>query len=344
MSAAESGGLPPETPLEKALRVAVIVPVHNAAAYLNECLASVAAQSHQHLLCLLVENGSTDASAGLCAHFAARDPRFTLLRVTTAGPGAARAAGLRAAAGRADYIAFADADDLCHPRLLAALLHAATGAGLPLACCRFAPFTAAPGPNLPPPADYAVLRAPDHCRALLHDKRMDYSLCNKLYRADHITPELLDNGYRYNEDLYANWQIFRGAAGAAFCDFVGYHYRQHGGSASHRAHSPESITQQREIAARIRGEAAGTPCAEAANSFYYEKLTYLASMILRRRDAAPYAAPLDELAAALREGLDDPALGKNPALPRGIRLAALATVHCRGPYRLLCRALLRDRQ
>ena len=46
----------------------------------------------------------------------------------------------------------------------------------------------------------------------------------------------------YNEDLLANWRAFRAAPGCAFCDFAGYHYRQHADSASHRALPPQSLS------------------------------------------------------------------------------------------------------
>ena len=63
--------------------------------------------------------------------------------------------------------------------------------------------------------------------ALLHDHAVDYGLWNKLFSADLLTEEMLDNGLAYNEDLLANWRAFLAAPGCAFCDFAGYHYRQH---------------------------------------------------------------------------------------------------------------------
>ena len=108
---------------------------------------------------------------------------------------------------------------------------------------------------------------------------------------------MLDNGLAYNEDLLANWRAFLAAPGCAFCDFAGYHYRQHADSASHRALPPQSIDDQRRAAAEIRATA---PAAlqESVNAFYYEKLVYLASMILRRANADAYRVQLYELQVA----------------------------------------------
>ena len=45
--------------------IAVIVPVHNAAAFLPDCLDALAAQRFDDFCCILVDDGSTDASGEL---------------------------------------------------------------------------------------------------------------------------------------------------------------------------------------------------------------------------------------------------------------------------------------
>lgn len=153
----------------------------------------------------------------------------------------------------------------------------------PLPDCLLPVMTALPRIFLrkaPPPSQTTVFQPPAHLDALLHDHRVDFGLWNKLYAHELITAEIMDNGLAYNEDLVANWQIFSAAGGCAYVDFAGYHYRQHAASASHRALPPESIDQQRQAAVFIR-EHASPAIQQSANAFYYEKLVYLASMILR---------------------------------------------------------------
>ena len=157
---------------------------------------------------------------------------------------------------------------------------------------------------------------------------------------------MLDNGLAYNEDLLANWRAFLRAKGCAFCDFAGYHYRQHAESATHRALPPQSIDDQRRAAALIRGDvpAQWPELQQTANAFYYEKLVYLASMIHRRADADAYRVQLGELNIGITAGLKDPQLGRNPRLPFAIRAAAWATVHAPRLWRRICRKFLKDRQ
>ena len=81
----------------------------------------------------------------------------------------------------------------------------------------------------------------------------------------------------------------------------------------------------------------------SAGAFYYEKLTYLVTRILRLPEDAGLAPALQQLTEELRRGEKDPLLGANSALPRAVRIAARAAVHTPRLLRLACRLLLRDR-
>ena len=327
--------------------IAVIVPVHNAAVFLPACLDSLAAQQFDDYCCILVDDGSTDSSPTLCDEAAQNDRRFMVIHQPQSGVSAARTAGVRRAREiGAIWLAFCDADDRYHPAFLRTLHTAAQDAALPLACCRYDTFTDTVPADAPAPESYKVLAAPAHLEALLHDHAVDYGLWNKLYAAGLLTEAMLDNGLAYNEDLLANWQAFLRAPGCAFCDFAGYHYRQHPDSASHRALPPQSIDDQRRAAALIRASVPEQWPAlqQSANAFYYEKLVYLASMIHRRADADGYRVQLGELNIGITAGLWDPQLGRNPRLPWSIRIAAWASIYAPKFWRRICRKFLKDRQ
>jgi CDP-glycerol glycerophosphotransferase len=104
-------------------RISVVVPIYDVEDYLEDCLRSIAGQTHDDLEVVMVDDGSTDASAAIAERFARHDPRFTLIRQPNAGLGAARNTGLDAASG--EYLAFADSDDVLPPdayeRLLSTL-------------------------------------------------------------------------------------------------------------------------------------------------------------------------------------------------------------------------------
>ena len=97
-----------EGPLTKTL--SIVIPVYNAEPYLEECLSSLAAQTHAVFEAVCVDDGSTDRSRAVLDEWAARDGRFRVLGKPNGGPSSARNVGLRAATG--DYVCFLDADDL----------------------------------------------------------------------------------------------------------------------------------------------------------------------------------------------------------------------------------------
>ena len=102
--------MPNGTPL-----VSVVIPAHNAQAYLAECLSSVQAQAGAFALeTIVVDDGSSDATPDI----ARRHPGVTCLSQAQRGPSAARNAGI--AAARGEFIAFLDADDLWPPGKLVA--------------------------------------------------------------------------------------------------------------------------------------------------------------------------------------------------------------------------------
>ncbi|MFJ1756687.1 glycosyltransferase family 2 protein [Kitasatospora sp. NPDC088134] len=96
-------------------RLSVVVPVYNVERYLVECLDSIAAQTFDDLECVMVDDGSTDTSAELAAAYAAKDPRFRLVRQHNQGLGAARNTGVRHLADGTEYLAFVDSDDVVPP-------------------------------------------------------------------------------------------------------------------------------------------------------------------------------------------------------------------------------------
>ena len=94
--------------------VSIVVPVHDGATTLGATLASVLAQSLSDLEVIVVDDGSTDASAAVAR--GTSDDRVRVLETRRGGVAAARNHGARQA--RAPYLAFCDADDLWTPAKL----------------------------------------------------------------------------------------------------------------------------------------------------------------------------------------------------------------------------------
>jgi glycosyltransferase involved in cell wall biosynthesis len=105
--------------------VSVVVPFLNARRYLREAIASVQTQTCHDWEMVLVDDGSTDGSAGIVARAASADPRIRLLRRPSWAPASAAAArnlGILEAGG--EFVAFLDADDVYEPNNLQSRLQA----------------------------------------------------------------------------------------------------------------------------------------------------------------------------------------------------------------------------
>lgn len=101
-------------------RVSVVVPAHDAEETVTRALRSALEQSRPPDEVVVVDDGSTDATAEAAASLGAA---VRVVRQRQSGPSAARNAGVEASRG--EWIAFLDADDVWHPRKLEhQLLHA----------------------------------------------------------------------------------------------------------------------------------------------------------------------------------------------------------------------------
>ncbi len=103
-------------------RIAVLLPVRDAAATVRAAVVSILRQTERDLSLVCVDDGSRDASGEVLARLAARDRRVRVIRAP--GEGIARALERGREACDAEVIARMDADDVAHPRRLALQLAA----------------------------------------------------------------------------------------------------------------------------------------------------------------------------------------------------------------------------
>lgn len=113
--------------------VSVVMAARDAERTLDVAVRSMLAQSWRSLEVIVIDDGSTDATASLARAMSERDPRLRVISNDRA-PGAygARNAGL--AAARGDFVALQDADDWAHPQRLERQMAILRSAGLTL--CR----------------------------------------------------------------------------------------------------------------------------------------------------------------------------------------------------------------
>lgn len=98
------------------MKVSVVIPVYNKAAYLQECFQSVFTQSYQDMEIIAVDDRSTDGSLELLQ--AMTDARLRIIKLDrNLGPSGCAQRGFAAAKG--EYIVRMDADDVMVPERIA---------------------------------------------------------------------------------------------------------------------------------------------------------------------------------------------------------------------------------
>lgn len=100
-------------------RISIIIPMYNAARYVDRCMSSIAAQDYADFEVLMCDDGSTDDTAAVASVWASRDARFKLISKSNGGVSSARNACLDIAVGY--YVTFIDVDDYVDPGYLSAM-------------------------------------------------------------------------------------------------------------------------------------------------------------------------------------------------------------------------------
>lgn len=94
-------------------RVSLLVAAYNAELFIEETIRSVVTQTHNDWELIVVDDGSTDGTAGIVKQWAQNDSRIKLLRQFNKGASCARNYAFSQSTG--DYIVILDADDCILP-------------------------------------------------------------------------------------------------------------------------------------------------------------------------------------------------------------------------------------
>ena len=89
--------------------ISFIIPAFNVEKYICTCIDNILNQKIDDWELIIVDDGSTDATAEICDMYAEKDKRIKVMRQKNAGSAVARNSGLDMATGK--WIAFIDGDD-----------------------------------------------------------------------------------------------------------------------------------------------------------------------------------------------------------------------------------------
>lgn len=217
--------------------VSIIVPAYNAERWLPAAVRSVLAQTEQDWELVLVDDGSTDATPGLCDGYVASDARIRVEHTPNAGVSAARNRGLKLCRGQ--WILFLDADDVMHPDMLRIMLDAAIRHKAEMVSCATYQFHTLRQESewldapVRTPVKERILTSEDAIlEAYYQTSQLNVSVWAKLYsRSVWHSQRFYDGRY---EDLEIAGKLMESANRIVCVDAPLYGYRQNPDSYMHR--------------------------------------------------------------------------------------------------------------
>ena len=190
-------------------KISVIVPVYNLEKYLEQTVTMLTGQTYRNLEIILVDDGSTDASAAICDRLAARDPRIVVFHMENQGVSAARNMGIKAANG--EYIGFCDGDDQLENDMYEYLYRLISDTDADIAVCGVLICYEDGSRQSRCKGCDAVYASPQEAITSLLKEKISISLYSKLFRADVVRGLYLPEEIRVREDEYYSYAAFRRA-------------------------------------------------------------------------------------------------------------------------------------
>lgn len=206
--------------------ISIIVPVYNAGPFLKPLLHSICVQTYSEIELLLIDDGSTDGSAELCDQQAENDSRIRVFHKKNGGQSSARNLGLDEARGA--FIAFADHDDILHPRMYETMIREISTFGANVCACQFANTPNASISELDFEQPIAAFEEVQQCElvARFFTPAWHIPVWNKLYRRE-VIEDLRFHSAMLGEDNLFSYRILKRCDVIPFCPTTLYFQRMH---------------------------------------------------------------------------------------------------------------------
>lgn len=214
-------------------KVSVIVPVHNTAKYIEDCVESITNQTLKDIEIILVENASTDNSLEICSSLSQNNARIKVVHSDIGDPSLARNIGIEASSG--EYLGFIDSDDTVAPEMYADLLELLESESLDIVFCDFMKKYDYRSDRyvFENTGKMTVASAQEMLKLNFKDE-IPQSICTMLCRRFVFDNIRFPVG-RYYEDTATTWKLILASEKVGHIARPYYHYYRHSGSIVHTA-------------------------------------------------------------------------------------------------------------
>ncbi len=210
--------------------VSILVPVYNAAPYLQECVGSLTGQTYTDLQIVLINDGSTDDSWEVMKTLASQDKRIEIYSQPNCGVAATRNRLLDKVRG--DFVLFVDSDDWIELNTIELLMHEQEEGDYDLVAYQL---------SSPIPCNEYYDKE-QIVKKFLEHSTFRGSLCDKLVKADLYKGLGIDPTVSYGEDALLIWQVLQRVQKVCVLGKVLYHYRENEDSLSRQHFNGKKFT------------------------------------------------------------------------------------------------------
>lgn len=254
--------------------ISIVVPVYNAATYLERCFRCLREQSYPTLEFVLVDDGSTDQSGEMCDQIAAKDGRFKVFHIKNGGASLARKYGLERAKG--EFVSFMDCDDCVSTDYIKQLYDLIVSHNVNVSACRVQRIFNES--EIPAQIEGEQCLLPFEKLMPRFFKYEFWGFPAKLYNREIFHNAKFPTA-TLSEDYYVMAQLFLQEGNMAYTDAPLYYYEYHEGSLSHLAISKRAFEEFENVKAVYEMMQAQAPqYAEMALSNVVETCLKLLSM------------------------------------------------------------------
>lgn len=248
------GGIRGEAATKTRLFLSVIMPVYNGEKDLPAAMESILNASCKEIELLLIDDGSTDHSAQICAQYQKTDQRIRYIYQENSGIVSARNRGLQEAKGT--HVCFCDQDDIVAPLMYEHLLNKMQSCGAQIGICatgrlingKKSPYERIGDGTYEDEEIRKELLYPILFRGYDYDFAQSSNyLYGTLWKCIYNRSFLVENDFcfkrfiDYEDDWLFVTETLCAAKKVVTDSYIGYYWRVRSGSKSHSCHFVENI-------------------------------------------------------------------------------------------------------
>ena len=208
-------------------KVQIIVPVYNAAKYIERCFESLKNQTYSNWEAIVIDDASTDNSREIVKTYTESDSRFTFIPLDE-NLGVSKVRNIALSNIKEKYTAFLDSDDYWEPDMLETMVNKAEETNCDVVQCRFI-YDYPGGKQVLPKGAFNKDIYLDRTNMKKVYFRMATGInmnhvCMKLIKSELIKGMQFDTTLKTAEDLNFCVEMFSGVSKYCFINKAMYHY------------------------------------------------------------------------------------------------------------------------